>query len=49
MECKTYSFEEAYEESLKYFGGDQLAAKVWVNKYAMKDSFGHILDRKSVV
>ena len=48
MECKTYSFEEAYEESLKYFGGDQLAAKVWVNKYAMKDSFGHIFEKSPV-
>lgn len=48
MECKTYSFEEVYEESLKYFGGDQLAAKVWVNKYAMKDSFGHIFEKSPV-
>jgi ribonucleoside-diphosphate reductase alpha chain len=48
MERKTYSFEEAYEESLKYFGGDQLAARVWVNKYAMKDSFGHIFEKSPV-
>ena len=39
---KTYSFEEAFQASLKYFGGDELAARVWVNKYAMKDSFGNI-------
>ena len=46
METKqTYSFEEAYEASLKYFAGDELAARVWVNKYAMKDSFGNIYER----
>ena len=42
MEKKTYSYEEAYEESLRYFQGDELAARVWVNKYAVKDSFGNI-------
>ena len=42
---KTYSFEEAYEASLKYFGGDELATRVWVNKYAMKDSFGNIFEK----
>lgn len=41
---KTYSQEEAYEASLRYFGGDELAARVWVNKYAMKDSFGNIYE-----
>ena len=46
MEIKqTYSYEEAYEASLKYFAGDELAARVWVNKYAMKDSFGNIYER----
>ncbi|MGI6242573.1 MAG: adenosylcobalamin-dependent ribonucleoside-diphosphate reductase [Prevotella sp.] len=39
-----YSYDEAFEASLKYFGGDELAARVWVNKYAMKDSFGHIYE-----
>ncbi len=42
---QTYSFEEAQEASLKYFGGDELAARVWVNKYAMKDSFGNIFEK----
>ncbi len=42
---KTYSFEEAFQASLKYFGGDELAARVWVNKYAMKDSFGNIYEQ----
>ncbi len=41
----TYSFEEAYETSLKYFDGDELAAGVWVNKYAMKDGFGNIYEK----
>ena len=42
---KTYSFEEAFQASLRYFGGDELAARVWVNKYAMKDSFGNIYEQ----
>ena len=41
----TYSFEEAFNASLKYFDGDELAARVWVNKYAMKDSFGKIYEK----
>ena len=31
---QTYSFDEAYQTSLAYFNGDELAARVWVNKYA---------------
>ena len=42
---KTYTYEEAYGASLKYFAGDELAARVWVNKYAMKDSFGRIYEQ----
>lgn len=42
---KTYSYEEAYKASVEYFGGDELAANVWVNKYALKDSFGNIYER----
>ncbi len=45
MEKKTYSYDEAYEESLKYFQGDELAARVWINKYAVKDSFGNIYEK----
>lgn len=41
----TYTYDEAFKVSLEYFGGDELAARVWVNKYAMKDSFGHIFER----
>lgn len=42
---QTYTYEEAFEASLAYFGGDELAARVWVNKYAMKDSFGRIYEK----
>jgi len=46
MEPKpTYTYEDAFRASLEYFGGDELAARVWVNKYAMKDSFGNIYER----
>ena len=38
----TYTYDEALQESIKYFKGDELAARVWVNKYAVKDSFGKI-------
>ena len=41
---KTYSYDEAFQASLKYFDGDELAARVWVSKYAMKDSFGNIYE-----
>ena len=42
---QTFTYEEAYEASLNYFNGDQLAARVWVNKYAMKDSYGNIYEK----
>ena len=44
MEHKTYTFEEAYEAAKEYFNGDELAARVWVNKYALKDSFGNLYE-----
>ena len=40
----TYSYDEAFKASLEYFNGDELAARVWVNKYAMKDSCGNIYE-----
>lgn len=40
----TYSADEAYQKSLIYFKGDDLAARVWVNKYALKDSYGAIYE-----
>ncbi|MBO4871652.1 MAG: adenosylcobalamin-dependent ribonucleoside-diphosphate reductase [Muribaculaceae bacterium] len=42
---KTYTYQEAYEATLKYFDGDELAARVWVSKYALKDSFGNIYEQ----
>ena len=42
---KTYTQDEAYQSSLEYFKGDELAARVWVNKYALKDSFGKIFEK----
>ena len=45
MNPTTYSYEEAFQATLAYFGGDELAARVWVNKYAMKDSFGNIYEK----
>ena len=44
-QLKTYTYEEAFEASMQYFEGDELAARVWVNKYAMKDSFGNIFEK----
>jgi len=41
---KTYTYEEAMAASLEYFKGDELAASVWIGKYAMKDSFGNLFE-----
>ena len=40
-----YTFDEAFHASKEYFDGDELAARVWANKYALKDSFGHIFEK----
>ncbi len=40
-----YSYDEAYEASVKYFKGDELAARVWASKYALKDSFGNLFEK----
>lgn len=48
MEKQTYTYDEAFEESLKYFEGDELAARVWVSKYALKDSYGKIYEKSPV-
>ncbi len=45
VETKTYSYDEAFKATLDYFGGDELAARVWVSKYALKDSFGNIYEQ----
>lgn len=44
MERQTFSYEQAYEATLKYFDGDELAARVWASKYALKDSFGNLYE-----
>ncbi|MCG2418531.1 adenosylcobalamin-dependent ribonucleoside-diphosphate reductase [Aequorivita sp. F47161] len=41
----TYTQDEAFEASVEYFKGDDLAARVWVNKYALKDSDGNIYEK----
>lgn len=44
-EQATYTADEAYQATLKFFNGDDLAARVWVNKYALKDSAGAIYEQ----
>lgn len=41
----TYTYEEALKESVQYFKGDELAASVWIGKYAMKDSLGNLYEK----
>lgn len=45
MEKKKYTQQEAEQASIEYFGGDELAARVWSTKYALKDSFGNLFER----
>ena len=45
MKQNGYTFDEAFKTSLDYFKGDELAAKVFVNKYALKDAFGNIFEK----
>ena len=45
MKQQQYTQDEAFKASLEYFGGDELAARVWINKYALKDSFGNIYEK----
>lgn len=40
----TYTYNEAFEASKKYFEGDELAARVWATKYALKDSQGNYFE-----
>ena len=42
---KDFTYDDAYAGTLKYFDGDELAARVWVSKYALKDSFGNIFEK----
>ena len=45
MDAVVYSYEEAYQSSLAYFEGDESAARVWVDKYALKDGLGNIYEK----
>ncbi|MBQ2123122.1 MAG: adenosylcobalamin-dependent ribonucleoside-diphosphate reductase [Bacteroidaceae bacterium] len=45
METNIYTYDEAFKASLEYFAGDELAARVWVNKYALKNSNGEIFEQ----
>jgi len=45
MSIKTYTYEEALQASVNFFKGDELAASVWINKYAMKDSYGNLYEK----
>ena len=42
---KPYTYDEAFKSSLEYFNGDELAARVWANKYALKDSYGNLFEK----
>ncbi|WP_462279834.1 adenosylcobalamin-dependent ribonucleoside-diphosphate reductase [Salinivirga cyanobacteriivorans] len=42
---KNYTYQEALESSIEYFNGDELAATVWINKYALKDSEGNLYEK----
>ncbi len=42
--AQQYTYDQAYEASLKYFKGDELAARVWASKYALKDSYGNLYE-----
>ncbi len=43
-DTKKYTFQQAFEQSREYFNGDELAARVWANKYALKDSFDNLFE-----
>src|SRR6056297_3263981 len=45
LENKIYTFNQAFESAKDYFKGDEMAAKVWVNKYALKDSEENIYEK----
>ncbi len=48
MDRRIYTFDEAFKASMDYFTGDELAAKVWVNKYALKDAYGNIYEKSPI-
>ncbi len=44
MQPKKFNYDEVYKKTVEYFHGDDLAARVWATKYALKDSFGNIYE-----
>ncbi|MDP5171040.1 MAG: adenosylcobalamin-dependent ribonucleoside-diphosphate reductase [Bacteroidia bacterium] len=44
-DLRALPYEQVLAAAIEYFRGDELAANVWINKYALKDSFGNIYDR----
>ncbi len=44
----SFTFEEVLQQSLEYFNGDDLAARIWINKYALKDAEGNIYEKSPV-
>lgn len=44
MSTRTFTYNEALLEAIDYFDGDELAANVWLNKYALKDAYGNIFE-----
>ena len=44
-ERKIYSHDEVIKASIRYFNNDNLAARVWANKYALKDSYGNLFEK----
>ena len=45
VKSQTFTYEEAVAGAIEYFNGDELAANVWINKYALKDSMGNIYEK----
>ena len=45
QKLQTYTHKEVLKTATEYFKGDELAANVWLNKYALKDSFGNLYER----
>ncbi len=45
QEKKSYTYQEVYDETLKYFSGDTLATDVWIKKYCLKNSVGNLYEK----
>jgi ribonucleoside-diphosphate reductase alpha chain len=42
-----YSYDEVYNATLEYFGGDELAANVWISKYCLQDNNDNYLEKEN--